>query len=151
MVVYKYATVPHLYHFLFGERLFNAISCVWLVVLGLVSVKELGNFSIPLKKSGALIPSHLPQEPRDRGLRSEGGAEQLHPVHQEEDQPNEETKEGQTFESISLKNDDNRFKSQEIWGPFRLFDPSLRTFDARLGPSGGKKGYTGTTGLFNLP
>ena len=29
----------------------------------------------------------------------------------------------------------------------RLFDPTLRTFDARLGPSGGAKGYTGTTGL----
>ena len=29
----------------------------------------------------------------------------------------------------------------------RLFDPSLRTFDARLGPSGGKKGYAGMTGL----
>ncbi len=33
------------------------------------------------------------------------------------------------------------------WGPFRLFDPTLRTFDARLGPSGGQRGYTATTGL----
>ena len=33
------------------------------------------------------------------------------------------------------------------WGPFRLFDPTLRTFDARLGPSGNMKGYTGITGL----
>ncbi len=33
------------------------------------------------------------------------------------------------------------------WGPFRLFDPTLRTFDARLGPSGNIKGYQGITGL----
>lgn len=37
-------------------------------------------------------------------------------------------------------------KVKEVWGPFRLFDPTLRTFDARVGPSGGRKGYTGTTG-----
>ena len=35
----------------------------------------------------------------------------------------------------------------KIWGPFQLFDPSLRTFEARLGPAGREKGYTGTTGL----
>ncbi len=29
----------------------------------------------------------------------------------------------------------------------RLADPSTRTFEARLGPSGGAKGYTGITGL----
>ena len=28
-----------------------------------------------------------------------------------------------------------------------MFDPTLRSFDARLGPSGGEKGYAGTTGL----
>jgi hypothetical protein len=33
------------------------------------------------------------------------------------------------------------------WGPIRLFDPTLRIFDARLGPSGGARGYSGTTGL----
>ncbi|XP_040568677.1 protein Skeletor, isoforms B/C [Lepeophtheirus salmonis] len=31
------------------------------------------------------------------------------------------------------------------WGPFRLFDPTLRTFDARLGPSGSSRGYSGMT------
>lgn len=43
---------------------------------------------------------------------------------------------------------DNRNKAKkDIWGPFRIFDPTLRSFDARLGPSGLAKGYSGTTGL----
>ena len=35
---------------------------------------------------------------------------------------------------------------KKTWGPHRHFDYSLRTFDARLGPPGGEKGYTGITG-----
>ena len=32
------------------------------------------------------------------------------------------------------------------WKPVRIFDPTRRKFDARLGPSGGERGYTGITG-----
>lgn len=42
---------------------------------------------------------------------------------------------------------DGHLIEKKRWGPFRLFDPTLRSFDARLGPSGGEKGYAGTTGL----
>lgn len=35
----------------------------------------------------------------------------------------------------------------KTWGPHRHFDYSLRTFDARLGPPGGAKGYSGITGM----
>ncbi len=40
--------------------------------------------------------------------------------------------------SATLMNKKNTptHKHSNIWGPFRLFDPTLRTFDARLGPSG---------------
>ncbi len=41
---------------------------------------------------------------------------------------------------------DGHLVEKKKWGPFRLFDPTLRSFDARLGPSGGAKGYSGTTG-----
>ena len=40
-----------------------------------------------------------------------------------------------------------RHEKTKAWGPFPIFDPSRRTFDARLGPSGGKNGYTGMTNL----
>ena len=37
--------------------------------------------------------------------------------------------------------------SIKTWGPHRHLDYSLRTFDARLGPPGGSKGYSGITGM----
>ena len=40
-----------------------------------------------------------------------------------------------------------RHQKSKTWGPFPIFDPSRRTFDARLGPSGGRNGYTGMTNL----
>lgn len=38
-------------------------------------------------------------------------------------------------------------KRNKSWGPHRHNDFSLRTFDARLGPPGGAKGYSGITGM----
>ncbi len=38
-------------------------------------------------------------------------------------------------------------KRIKTWGPHRHHDYSLRTFDARLGPPGGSKGYSGITGM----
>jgi len=38
-------------------------------------------------------------------------------------------------------------KPLTTWGPHRHLDYSLRTFDARLGPPGGAKGYSGMTGM----
>ena len=49
--------------------------------------------------------------------------------------------------AMNKKNPGPGGRPSSTWGPFRLFDPTLRTFDARLGPSGNMKGYSGITGL----
>jgi len=36
------------------------------------------------------------------------------------------------------------------WRTFRIYDPAKRSFDARIGPSGGRRGYTGMTGELYL-
>jgi len=35
------------------------------------------------------------------------------------------------------------------WRTSRIYDPSKRSFDARVGPSGGRRGYSGMTGMPN--
>lgn len=37
-----------------------------------------------------------------------------------------------------------------IWNKGQIFDRNIRTFRANLGPSGGKRGYQGATGIFSL-
>ena len=46
-----------------------------------------------------------------------------------------------------LRSKGQKAKKLKTWGPHRHFDYSLRTFDARLGPPGGAKGYSGITGM----
>jgi len=48
---------------------------------------------------------------------------------------------------MSRKTGHDRPTSLKTWGPHRHLDYSLRTFDARLGPPGGSKGYSGITGM----
>lgn len=38
----------------------------------------------------------------------------------------------------------NEFRAP--WGPFKIFEPSLRLFYFKVGPSGGHRGYEGMTG-----
>ncbi len=38
-------------------------------------------------------------------------------------------------------------KRDSSWGPHKHYDYAIRTFDARLGPPGGSKGYSGITGM----
>lgn len=35
------------------------------------------------------------------------------------------------------------------WGPFKIVDAKLRTFNARIGPSAGLRGYEGVSGYAN--
>lgn len=35
---------------------------------------------------------------------------------------------------------------QDVWDKSQIFDRSIRTFSATLGPAGGKRGYAGITG-----
>lgn len=41
---------------------------------------------------------------------------------------------------------ENNNKLRETWEKADIFDRSIRTFDATIGPSGGKRGYQGITG-----
>ena len=54
---------------------------------------------------------------------------------------------GDGLRATSKKRQKRRKPKVKPWGPFRLFDPSLRKFEARLGPAGRQKGYSGMTGL----
>jgi hypothetical protein len=40
------------------------------------------------------------------------------------------------------------FCSRKPWEKSQIFDRTIRTFAATLGPSGGKRGYQGITGMF---
>lgn len=38
---------------------------------------------------------------------------------------------------------------EDVWDRSQIFDRSIRTFSATLGPAGGKRGYAGITGNYN--
>jgi len=38
--------------------------------------------------------------------------------------------------------------SRKPWEKSQIFDRTIRTFTAILGPSGGKRGYQGITGMY---